>query len=594
MAGSGLRTWVVVGCLVLGLTCHGVAAPPVEKGPRTGYPVPNFTLKDTTGKAHSLSDYKDSKALVVLFLGTQCPINNAYAPRLAELHKTYSPRGVQFLAVNANHQDTPEMVATHAREHKIPFPVLKDVGNVVADQFRAERTPEAFVLDARGKVLYRGRIDDQFGYRYRRAEPTRRELVAALDEILAGKPVTTASTEVEGCFIARLVKTKTEGKYTFTRDVARILQKNCQECHRPNQIGPMALLTYEDVVAWSSTIEEVINDKRMPPWHADPKHGQFANDRSLTAQERETLLTWLNSGMPRGESKDMPAARSFAEGWRIGKPDVVFEMPRTYKVPAKSEKASIRYQTFIVATDFKEDMWVQAAEARPGNRAVVHHIIVYVANPGGGRPGGGRPDGIGNGMLVAYAPGDMPSIFPEETAKKVAKGALLAFQMHYTPIGTEQLDRSSVGLIFSKKPPKFEARTRGIANGSFVIPPGADNHKVVSQTTLTKDAQLLSFLPHMHLRGKSFEYRAYYPDGKSETLLSVPQYDFNWQTIYRLKKPVPLPSGTRLECTAYFDNSSNNLNNPNPRERVRWGEQTWEEMMIGFVDYYYTEPRTEK
>ncbi len=567
------RTLLLGGLLV----CSTSAAEPS----RVGLAVGDFSLKDSAGKAISLADYKDRKAVVVVFLGTQCPINNAFLPVLIELQQKYGDKGVQVLGINSNRHDTPERVAEHAKKHELPFPILKDTGNTIADKLKAERTPEALIL-AGGKVVYRGRIDDRFGYKHRRDKPSRQDLVAALDEVLAGKPVSVPVTEVEGCFIARVVETKKEGAITFTKHVSRILQKNCQECHRPNQIGPMSLISYQDAVDWAATIKEVVDTKRMPPWHADPKHGKFANDRTLSKEDRDNLLAWIDKGMPRGEDRDNPEPIKFVDGWRIGKPDVIFEMPTEYTVPSKSEKNSIKYQNFRVATNFTEDMWVQAAEARPGNARVVHHIIVYVRVAGGR---GSPADGIGNGFLVPYAPGDMPSIFPEGTAKKVPKGASLVFQMHYTPVATKEKDRSSVGLIFSKKPPEHEARTRGIAQQLLAIPANAESHKVTSRTVLPKDSLLVGLLPHMHLRGKSFEYTATFPDGQKETLLSVPEYDFNWQTVYRLEKPMHLPAGTRIDCTAVFDNSTKNKNNPDPGKMVFWGEQTWQEMMIGFIDY---------
>ena len=550
--------------------------------------VADFALKDTADKPHSLSEFKDRKAIVVLFLGIECPINNAYLPRLAELYKDYEPKGVAFLAINSNCQDTPLRVAGHAREFGIPFPVLKDTANVVADKFGARRTPEAFVLRPDGTILYQGRIDDQFGFGgTRRPEPTRRDLVEALDDVLAGKAVRVAKTDVTGCIISRAIKAKPEGSITFTRDVAPILQNHCQECHRPSQVGPMPLLTYEDALSWSAMIREVIEEKRMPPWHADPKHGKFANDRSLAEKERTTLLGWIAQNCPKGDLKDMPKPKTFAEGWRIGKPDAVFAMKAPMTIPAKAGGNGIRYQYATLVTNYDEDRWIQAAEAKPGNRGVVHHIVVYILPPGAVRnPMGGREDGIGRGWLVAYAPGDMPAVYPTGVAKKLPKGATLLLQLHYTPNGVEGTDISSVGLMFAKEPPKHEAHTRGIAN-RMVIPPGDDNYEVKSAATFSRDAELLSLMPHMHLRGKDFSYRVVYPDGKSETLLSVPHYDFNWQSIYRLEKPLKLPAGARIECVAHFDNSAKNPNNPDPNKTVRWGEQTWEEMMIGFVDYVY-------
>ena len=263
-------------------------------------------------------------------------------------------------------------------------------------------------------------------------------------------------------------------------------------------------------------------------------------------------------------------------------------MPKEFNVPARGGKNGIRYQYFPVDTNFDEDRWVQAVEARPGNRAVVHHIIVYVLKPGQGMRQN-RIDGIGDGFLVAFAPGELPAVFAPGTAKKVPKGAKLLFQMHYTPNGVEQKDRSSVGLIFAKQPPQHEVRTRAITQRRLSIPAGEGNYEAQSATTFTEDARLLSLMPHMHLRGKDFEYRVVFPDGKSDILLRVPRYDFGWQSNYRLSKPLDLPAGTRIECTAHFDNSTDNPNNPDATKLVRWGEQTWEEMMIGFVDYVVLE-----
>jgi peroxiredoxin len=556
--------------------------------------IDNFTLKDATGKAWSLSDVKENKAVVVLFLGTECPINNAYLPRLVELNKEYSGKGVTFVAINANHQDTVEKIAKHAKEHALPFPVLKDVDNKVADQFGAKRTPAAFLLDAERVVRYEGRIDDQIGVGFKRTAPTRNDLVEALNEVLAGKTVTQAKTDVAGCLISRAVAPMAEGTVTYAKQVSRVLQKNCQECHRPGQIGPMALLTYEDAADWSAMIKEVVSDRRMPPWHADPKFGHFANDRRLSDADRDAILDWIKQGCPKGDSKDLPEKRDFASAeWRIGKPDIVFTMDKEFTVVAKAPKGGVPYQYFGVETNFDEDKWVQAAEAKPGNFAVVHHIVVYVVPPGE-KPGKRREDPIGEGFLVPYAPGDMPAVFPEGAAKKIPKGATLIFQMHYTPNGAEQTDRSSVALIFAKKPPEREVKTRAVAQRDFVIPAGEENHKVVSSVRLKEDSLVMSLLPHMHLRGKDFEYRVTYPDGKEETILSVPKYDFNWQASYRFEKPLALPAGTRIECTAHFDNSKNNPNNPDPDQAVKWGDQTWQEMMIGFVDYVATPKKDAK
>jgi len=539
-------------------------------------------LADTAGKTWAFDDLKDKKAIVVLFLGTECPINNAYLPRLAELHKTFDSQGVQFFAINSNQHDTPKAIAEHAKEHAIPFPVLRDVQQKVADQFGAQRVPEAFVLDGQRKIVYQGRIDDQYGIGYQKPQPTKHDLSDAIQAVLAGKNVSEAKTTVAGCYITRAPRPKGEPTITFTKQVSRILQNNCQECHRRGNIGPMPLLTYQDASAWSSMIREVVEEKRMPPWHADPKHGKFRNDRSLSKKDYDTLLAWIDQGCAKGDDKDSPEPRHYSEGWINGKPDVVFTMPKEFTVPAKTPKGGVKYQIFVVPTNFDEDKWAQAIEVRPGAKAVVHHVIVYVVE---GRKKGANTDGIGKGMLAAYAPGDLGAVYPVGAAKKIPKGATLAFQVHYTPNGIEQTDRSSVGIIFAKEPPKNEVNTRAIAQQVLLIPPGADSYATNSVATFKENTLVWALFPHMHLRGKSFEYRVVYPDGKTETLLSVPKYDFGWQVSYRFAEPLKLPAGTRIECKALFDNSKNNFNNPDPSKWVFWGNQTWEEMMIGFVDY---------
>jgi peroxiredoxin/mono/diheme cytochrome c family protein len=549
-----------------------------------GRKIADFSLTDSAGAAVHSTKFKDAKALVVVFVGTECPISNAYMPRLSELSKQFASRGVQFLAVNANRQDTPARVAEHSKENGLPFPVLKDVGNRLADQMGAQRTPDAFVLDGTRVVRYHGRIDDQFGTGFKRAAPSRRDLAIALDELLAGKEIAVAETPVMGCFIGRIAKVKDGGEVTYARQVSRILQQNCQECHRAGQIGPMSLATYDDAVAWSDTIREVLHDGRMPPWFADPRFGHFANDRSLSNADRTALLAWIDSGLPRGEEKDMPPARVFESTWSIGKPDAIFTMPLEYAVPADMPKKGIPYQRFRVPTGFKEDRWVECAEARAGATQVVHHIILYVVPPGEDFfPGNPKTP-----VLTGTAPGDMPLLLPAGMAKKIPAGSELVFEMHYTPNGVAQKDRSSIGLIYSKEEPKFEVFTMPVSNPSFKIPPGDDNYKVEQTFAFRRDAGLLlGFMPHMHLRGKDFLYEAVYPDGTKETLLSIPHYNFNWQAGYRLAEPLKMTRGMKVHMVAHFDNSSKNPNNPDSTKTVTWGDQTWEEMMIGWMDLAY-------
>jgi peroxiredoxin len=564
---------IVVGSMMF----SAFADPPPDSLAR---PVANFTLPGTDGRSVSLHDFKDKRAVVVVFIGTECTLSNGLLPTVAHLHEEYAPRGVQFLAVNSNRQDTPERVAAHARKYTIPFPVLKDTGNVVADCFGARRTPEAFLLDGERKIRYQGRIDDQFGIGYKRPKPTHRDLADAIDAVLVGKPVAQPTTPVAGCIIARVKKPKEEGTVTYCRDVARVMQTRCQECHRPGQIAPMALLTYEDAAAWSETIREVVQDRRMPPWHADPRYGKFRNDRTLSQAERDTLLTWVDQGCPKGDEKDLPPPRAFMSDWSIGPPDLVLTMPEEFEVPADMPKNGIPYKYFYIETNFKEDRWVQMAEARAGAPEVVHHIVVFIEPPGEHF----RPNDPRVRVLGGTAPGDMPIMLLPGTAKRIPAGSRLIFQMHYTPNGRAQKDRSSIGLIFAKRPPDLEVRTVPVFNPAIFIPPGDDNYQVEATYTLDRPSRVVGFMPHMHLRGKDFLYEAIYPDGKRETILSIPRYDFNWQSAYRVAEPFAVPAGTRIRCVAHYDNSRKNLNNPDPTAFVRWGDQTWQEMMIGWLD----------
>jgi peroxiredoxin len=557
----------------------GFAAPAEAKvaAPAPGATVPDFTLQDVHRRPRSLGGFKEKKAVVVVFLDTECPIANLYVPTLAELHKEYAPKGVQLLGINSSAQDSFVRVSAHAQEREIPFPVLKDFDQRAAEAFAVRRTPEVFLLDAGRIIRYHGRIDDQYGVGFRREKPTRRDLKEAIDELLAGKPVTTARTDAPGCLIERARKPAVPGEVTYARHVAPILQKRCQECHRPGEIGPFALLSYEDAKKRSRRVREAIIEERMPPWHADPRHGKFANDRRLTQDERDTLLAWVEKGCPKGDDRDLPPPASFITGWKIGKPDRVFTMAEEFKVPAAGV---LPYKHFVVDPGFKEDVWVQAAECRPGNRKVVHHVIVYCKEKG-------KPlyDKDGRAAsLVGWAPGDMPAMYSPGTAKRIPAGSTFVFEVHYTPDGTEQTDRSSVGIIFAKKPPEHAVETNILANMGFRVPPGAASHKGEMTYTFRRDALLLSFMPHMHLRGVSARYVATFPDGKTRTLLSVPDYDFNWQSVYRFEKPLQIPRGTKLTWIGHWDNSADNPRNPDPKKAVGWGLQTWDEMQNGWME----------
>jgi len=374
---------------------------------------------------------------------------------------------------------------------------------------------------------------------------------------------------------------------TFAKEVAPIFYQKCASCHRPGEIAPMSLLSYKDARPWAKAIREKVIDRTMPPWHADPTYGHFKNDRSLSPKEIDTIVAWVDGGAKEGNPKELPPVPQFTEGWQIGQPDVVLTMPREFDVPATGV---VDYQYIVVPTNFTEDRWVQAAEIRPGNRAVVHHVIAFLAPPAGAQSGAGQ-FGRGRGLegrfdsLTGTAPGEEPMMLPDGFGKLVKAGSRVVLQMHYTPNGTAQKDRTSIGIIFCKKPPQKVMSGGAALNAFFAIPPGADHHEVRSNYTFKEDAHILSLMPHMHVRGKDFQYRLIYPDGTSKIILSVPRYDFNWQTRYELAEPVAAPKGSKLECVAHFDNSAKNKANPDPAKTVLWGPQTWEEMMIGFVGF---------
>ena len=388
---------------------------------------------------------------------------------------------------------------------------------------------------------------------------------------------------------------------TFSRDVAPILFNNCASCHRPNDIAPMSLLTYEDARPWAKSIRQQVATGNMPPWHASQPHGTFSNDRRLSEKDKDTLIRWVDGGAPKGDPKDLPAAPKLADGWEIGTPDAIVSMPKEFEV---AESGTINYQFFEAPTNFKEDKWVQAIEVRPGARAVVHHVLVFCREPGTRRPPGfaqvtpklgGAADHreLPGSLIATTAPGTNAMILKPGSALRIKAGAVFYFQVHYTSNGTAAKDRTSVGMIFAKHPPQQEMRNSAFVNPLFLIPPGAEDKVVESAIQFSEDSHIWALFPHTHLRGKSWEYRLVYPDGKSEIVLSVPRYDFNWQTYYFFARPLAVLKGTRLEATAHYDNSTANKWNPDPKATVRWGPQTWEEMQYSGITYSVDEPRRE-
>jgi len=367
-----------------------------------------------------------------------------------------------------------------------------------------------------------------------------------------------------------------DGAPTFSKDVAPILYKSCVECHRPTMFAPMSLVSYDEARPWARSIKQRVVARTMPPWGADPAHGVFKNDPRLSDADVETIAKWVDAGAPKGDDKDLPAVPQFADGWTIGKPDAIFAMEEEFTIPATG---AVEYKYFRVPTGLTEDKWIQAIEIKPGARAQVHHVIAFTQPAGQPLKPGGELGPTNIGGVTPNKPG---LTFEPGVARLMRGNSDIVMQMHYTTNGTETKDRTQVGIIYAKQPPTKVAGGGMALNARFLIPAGDPNAEVKATTTLSRDITLTGMTPHMHVRGKDMIYIAHYPDGTTETLLSVPRYDFNWQLSYQLKTPKVLPKGTQIEVIAHFDNSTQNKFNPDPTKDVRWGDQTWEEMMIGF------------
>jgi peroxiredoxin len=589
-AMRSLRTLLAV--LTAAVPAAMFAADPSAAGPAAakdakspiGRKIDGFRLPDHRGARHSLGDAKDQKLAVVAFLATECPLAQQYARRLGELAGEFGPQRVAFFGIVSNPQESLADIERYVTGHKLDFPVLKDLGAEVADQFGAQRTPEVFVLDTERTVRYWGRIDDQYGVGYKRAKPTRRDLAVALEELLAGKAVSRPMVESVGCHIGRAPKTSPQGDITYAKHVAPLLARRCASCHRLGDIAPFALTTYDETTPWAETIREVVESGRMPPWHASPAHGKFANDPRLSAAEKKLICDWVENGMPAGDLKQArpqeTATPPAGPDWRIGKPDLVLQMPQPFKVPAAG---TVGYQYYLIDPELKKDLWVKASEVRPTSRQVTHHAVVFVQPPGDLSVI--AKDGFGFQMLAAYGPGVPPLRLKDGLAKLVPAGSKLVFQMHYTPCGVEQIDQTQVGLMFADpKEVKKEHRSGIVLNYKLKIPPGARDYQAEAFHQFGQDTWLYSLAPHMHLRGKSFLFEAIYPDGRREVLLEVPRWDFEWQHVYKLAEPKRMPEGARLHCTARFDNSEANFWNPDPKREVTFGLQTSQEMMVGFFE----------
>ncbi len=549
-----------------------------------------------SGKPFRLSELQPAKAIVIAFISASCPLSKRYAPTLAKLEREYAERGVRFVFVDPSTTDSDAQIANTIRAHGFSGDFIRDTNREIRNSLAARSTTEAFVLDAARTLVYRGAVDDQYGLGYSLDAPRHRHLVEALEAALTHKTPRVSATTAPGCALEVAAKKTADTTIDFHGRISRIVQQHCQECHHAGGVAPFALETYHDVAGHAGMIRKMVENNLMPPWFAAPTplgHASpWANDRTLPADDKRDLLAWIAEGKKEGNPTDAPLPRTFPKDWQIGTPDAVIQIPAPLAVKATGK---MPYQNVFVETTFGEDRWVQALEVRPTAREVVHHVLVFIlpkqtnatvtATNSTTRRRRARQDEGGN-YFAAYVPGNNLLQYDSGFAKLLPKGATLQFQIHYTPNGTATTDQTRLGLVFAKEMPRHEVRVVGIANPLLRIPPGADNHEVPAATPVLFDAKVLSFMPHMHVRGKAFRYELALPDGSKKLLLDVPRYDFNWQLQYKLIEPIDAPLGSRLLATGWYDNSTNNPANPDPTREVKWGPQTDDEMMLGYLEYY--------
>lgn len=609
------RTWM---SLLAGLALAGFA-PADTDGPsdKLGQKInPPLAL---AGKATPLADLRGEKATVVLFLSFDCPNSTGYTPTVLDLVQEFGDKGVKFVAVCENDLTADDLKAKVA-EFKLPFPVALDPAQAVADAFKAKATPEAFVLDHNLVLRYRGRIDNTYTARLKRnPKVTDHDLRNALTDQLAGKPIRTPITQAVGCPIGgRETVVKAATTVTFHKDVVPLLQKNCQACHRPGEVGPFSLMTFKQAKTWAEDIKEYTANRKMPPWK--PADGvAFHNDRRLADADIKTLAAWADGGTPEGDPKDAPPPLKFTDGWMLGKPDLILTTGEEFNLGPSGPDT---FRCYVLPTNLPEDKYIVGFEVKPGNPAIVHHTLNYWDISGKAKeleadarkkakaddkdrgpgystamgvgffpgPSKTRPDLATVGGWGGWAPGQLPRFLPNGTGYLLPKGADVVLQVHYHRNGKPAKDKTQIGVYLATKPVERPYQTVFVTRrhipifDEMKIPANDDNYRIAAETYLQADATLHSVMPHMHLIGKSVKVSMLPPGGSKTTLVDIADWDYNWQETYWLKEPMKLKAGTKLQIEAIFNNSASNPNNPNhPPALVTFGEQTTNEMLFGFM-----------
>ncbi len=526
---------------------------------------------------------------VLIFAGTSCPMSNARIPRLIELASQHPQ--AEFALVYPNWNESAEEAADHAGRFGWPHAAVKDADHVLADRYGVERVPTAVVLQD-GRVRYKGRIDDHKSEEFVKS----RDLARVLEELAAGRPVGVPGTPVEGCLVARRARASNEA-VTYARDAAPVLNRHCVTCHQPGGAGPVSFADSATASAWAANIKSAVTDGRMPPWKPTSNHGMYHNERRLAKEEIETLARWADAGAPAGDLSAAPAPPIKAGGgWVLGEPDAVLKVETPFEVEAKGRDV---YRCYVLRTNFGENKWIAAVEVRVGNPRVVHHIISYLDTLGqaqakdradeapGYKSNGAGPGILPTGTLGGWAPGNFPRRLPEGVAHELPRGAAIVLETHYHKSGRPEVDRGTeIGLYFAKGPVRKQVRYRVIMNRRFTIPAGEAAHEISATWRVGEDVHALDVMPHMHLLGREARVSARLPDGRERDLVSIRDWDFNWQETYQFKEPLPLPRGTVVTHRAVYDNSDRNPVNPSrPPKPARWGEQTTDEMCIAFIGY---------
>lgn len=558
--------------------------------------IEDFHLLDQEGRSHFLHRQTKSKAVVLIATANGCPVVKEAVPRIKALQERFGKEGVLIWMIDSNPNDDRASISSEAQSLGLELPILRDSIQLVASELGLTQTGEAVCINtADWNVVYRGAIDDQLGDANRK-EPSKNFLENAITSLLEGKKVSPNRTMAKGTAINfDDAKDIAKSPISYVHEIAPILQKSCVPCHSPGNIGPFAMANYEKVKGWSSTIREVLLAQRMPPWHADPHYGDFENERRLSAEQAHTLVQWIQQGSPRGDGEDPLASDSTPSGddWPLGEPDRIVKFSKAEELP---DNGVFEYRYIYARSPFPSNVWLRAAVVKAGNRKAVHHVLVTVLTPQelqARKSGRGGTTGTGiDGFFAAYVPGYDSVPFPEGTGKYLPANGVIVFQMHYTATGKPETDLTEMGLYLSTEKPRTELKTRSAFNVQFKIPPGESNHESTAEYRFAKESMLYELMPHMHLRGSWFKFEVVYPDGQNEVLLSVPNYDFKWQHLYRLKEPKRLPAGTRLICRGGHDNSTQNPDNPDATHTVGFGQQTFDEMFIGYINFSDARPKT--